>query len=390
MIFISIPQHGYIILAMFSVRKHFFCFLQFFFVLSISNLSIFIYTVVFKRGDAVIMNWIDETATKFQNDLAWPADVQEYFHMNDTEFGDLIACYFYQKLSILSLYIKTPAWARTFKGQELERKINEVVSENGWNAYMSVLAVVHFEIIARSSYKITLHRTFLKSLEMYHRDTTKEVHMLDFGCGSSSFTQLALTRYNLKCTLADIDPEVLKYINWLLNTKREKNVTIQALKTNIHTSLSKHSRVKINYSFLKGPYDIIIFADVLEHTLDPLAVLLHFLTRINADGFFLVNYPKYIEGDWHTPEAFFLRKWCFLLLVLTCCRKDKIMWYKRKNNFLIFIAIAVFKSINPLLKYYAKKFSHRYFKKNGAALIKQVRENAKREITVTDLISSIY
>ncbi|MGD9201954.1 MAG: methyltransferase domain-containing protein [Chitinispirillia bacterium] len=334
------------------------------------------------------MKWINETVTKFQNDTSWPGDVQEYFGMNGTDFGDLVSCFFYQNLTTLSSYIKIPEWASAFKGQELERKINEVISVHGWNSYMPVLGVAHLEIIARSYYKITLHKTFLKSLEMYICKSSKDVHMLDFGCGSSSFTQLAIKQYNLTCSLADIDREVLKYVNWLFNTKRKKNVTIHELKDTIYTPLSKHSRVKIDCSSLKGPYDIIIFADVLEHTLNPLAVLLHFLTYIKVNGFFLVNYPKYIEGDWHTPEAFFLRKWCLLLLLLTCRRKDKIIWHKRNNPF-IFLIIAAFKFINPLLQFYAKRFSVRYFKKNGAELVNQVKEKAKREITVTDLLSSV-
>ena len=334
------------------------------------------------------MNWINETVTKFQNDLSWPANVQDYFGMNDIDFGYLISCFFYQNLPTLSSCIKIPEWANTLKGRELERKINEAISEHGWNAHMSVLGVVHVEIIARSYYKITLHTAFLKSLEMYIRRNSKDVHMLDFGCGRGSFTQLAITQFNLKCSLADIDQEVLKYMNWLFNTKWKKNVAIHELRDNGYVPLSKHSRVKIDCSLLKESYDIIIFADVLEHTLNPLAVLLHFLTHIKAKGFFLVNYPKYIEGDWHTPEAFFLRKWCFLLLLLTCRRRDKIIWYKR-NNSIIRIIIATFKFINPLLQFYAKRFTLRYFNKNGAELINQVKEKAKREITVTDLITSV-
>ncbi len=54
------------------------------------------------------------------------------------------------------------------------------------------------------------------------------------------------------------------------------------------------------------PTDGAIGAEGVEHTLETLSILLHLDKQLNEGGFFFINYPHYMECDWHTPEAFFL------------------------------------------------------------------------------------
>src|SRR4029079_12242526 len=97
-------------------------------------------------------------------------------------------------------------------------------------------------------------------------------------------------------------------------------------------SMTNWTRARIDLHRITGPFDVIVASDVLEHTLDTMSILLHLYDQLSDGGFFFINYPHYIEGDWHTPEAFYLRQWCMRFLFRIGDYESANVWRKRTTT----------------------------------------------------------
>ena len=334
------------------------------------------------------MNSVKKRIEHFYNDKSWMDQVIEYSGMEKREFSELIACFFHDR-SREGYTIQLPNWVNELDGEELLKKQDTIIKKRGWDTDMSLLGIIHLCYVAHSQYKKESQKHLLMNIEnKLSGKKDGNIKLLDYGCGASSFSQLALTYDRVFCALVDVDPDILKFLSWFYKKKWPDHFKAQRVEI-LNDSISKRSRIRVDFRKIRGPFDIIILADVLEHMLDPLSVLLHFYSQLNNKGFFLVVYPKFIEGDWHTPEAFWMRKWCFLLLLLTCKRENKNYWFKRNELFVNTICF-LFKLLHPFLVAKSKKFAYNYFMRNGKELVDVVRKRAKRKITLEGLLESVY
>lgn len=328
---------------------------------------------------------IERQIEAYHTDSTWMSGVMQYLGMDEEEFADLIGCFFRER-PLEGAAVALPKWAEALDGEAFERKRDEICRERSWTADMPVLGIVHLEYIARENYKLELHHEWLEVLEGAIRPG-EVFRILDYGCGASSFSDLALARPEVSCTVADADPGVVDYLAWKYERRARGRVTTQAL-ASPDTRVSSRARVKVDFRSIAGDYDAIVLADVLEHTLDPLAVLLHMIEKLNRHGLLFVNYPREIEGDWHTPEAYSLWPWCQGLLRGACERIGRWTWRRRSGSRpeAVSRALAV---LHPLLRRRARRFARKHFREHGEELVEVIRIRAQRRITVEELIRSV-
>jgi SAM-dependent methyltransferase len=230
---------------------------------------------------------------------------------------------------------------------DAEDRISAYHAETAWQrdvrAYTGVneaeaRELARFERMAREEYKVALHREWLAALDAAI-EPGRPFHVLDYGCGTSSFAALALDRPEVRCALAEANDNLLGYLRWLTAQRGDGRIRVIALPARAN-GYGGAARMRVDAEVVDGMFDAIVLADVLEHTLDPLRVLAHLLGRLRAGGVALVNYPREIEGDWHTPEAFYQRRACFLLL-RACCRPFGGHAWRRRPGPLPALALAL-------------------------------------------------
>jgi len=328
---------------------------------------------------------IERLIEDFHANWDWLREVQQYYKLDDDALGDLIAVFFSDR-NRSGLPVQVPSWAEALQDHLLEEKRKSVTKARGWTPDMSLNGIMHLEYLGREEYKKALHIAFLAELDRYTKNH-KEPAILDFGAGTSSFCQLALHGgYRVNCAIADVDREVLAYVDAYYSRRWPGTTKFHVIDME-GQPISKRARVRIKYDSLRGPYDIVILTDVLEHTLDPLAILIHLFLQLSAGGLIFVNYPAEIAGDWHTPEAFFLRKWCYLFLLMTCKRTNRFTWQRRS---LPSIPVTTgFLLTNQFLIQRARAFATRYFIAHGSDLVAEVERKARRVVLVKDLLTSV-
>lgn len=240
--------------------------------------------------------------------------------------------------------------------------------------------------MAREDYKLRLHREWLAALEPA-LEKGRPFHVLDYGCGASSFAALALAFPEVRCTLADANEAVLGYLGWRAEHRGEGRLRVVRLPAQPN-GYGGAARLRVDVTAVRGRFDAVVLADVLEHTLDPLRVLVHLLSRLRPGGLIFVNYPREIDGDWHTPEAFYQRRACFLLL-RGCCRRWQGRAWRRRSRPLAGLALALARRAEPAQRRAARRFARRTFKQRGAELAAKVRDVAGRELDVGRLVADV-
>ncbi|MFC1583985.1 methyltransferase domain-containing protein [Fibrobacterota bacterium] len=337
----------------------------------------------------------------FKSDTSWLGRVQEYFQVDDALLANIIACFFADRPRT-GLPVRLPEWADELKGAALLEKQAEVIKQHGFDTDMSILGVMHLEYIIREDYRDEDYEQFFNTLEtLMHK--TPEPHILDFGSGMSGFGQLALAAYPVTCTFADVDPETLNYLQCICDSKWPGRAETQALPV-LGNPVAKRHRVRINPQAVTGAFDVIIAADVLEHMLDPLTALIHLYDSLNRPGFFYVVYPDTIEGDWHTPEAHFLRPRCLSFLTRTCLHQSIPVWVKGgssgqslkhllrgvvKRTVRAPLTRIEYKIAAPYWVRKSRRFARKYFTEHGDELLDTVRNKAKRVVRLEELLASI-
>jgi SAM-dependent methyltransferase len=317
-------------------------------------------------------------------DKRWLLRTQRYSGMDEEAFSDLLGAFFADR-SFEGAPIQPPRWAKDLEGSALLRKQNEIIERYGWDRDMSLLGIVHLEDQAWGRGKEVLLLPFMEAL----RNTIQRnpsPHILDLGCGMSSFGQMALEHSDATCVFADLDPETLNYLQRICEERWPGRAQTLPL---VGASLCKRTRARIDYRQLRGPFDVIIASDVLEHTLDTLSILVELYEQLSEGGFFFVNYPHYMEGDWHTPEAFYLYPWCMRFLFRTCVYERDFVWRKEFTSTRIRLIHLAAKLATPVFEARARAFARRYFREHGAEIVKVVAERSHRHITVDGLLESV-
>jgi 2-polyprenyl-3-methyl-5-hydroxy-6-metoxy-1,4-benzoquinol methylase len=329
------------------------------------------------------MQFVDDRIIGYENDCSWVQDVMSYASWDKEALEDFLGCFCMEPMTAVKS-LKLPDWACEPRNNTYQLRRAAVMRERNWHEDMSLAGIIHLELIARDVYKRSLHQQWSSALERFALGNRK-CKMLDYGSGVSSFTELALYYSHVGSTLADVDPGVVEYLR---HKYARWNGRVDVVVLPSTAKVSTRARVKVDVQYISGNFDAIVAADVLEHVLDPLGTLLHLLDCLKPGGIILINYPKYIEGDWHTPEAFYLRKWCFALLMATCERVSDVVWRKRSTA-ICFAIGSVFRASRPVLCARSRALARRYFQINGSQLIETIRRKAHREVTVEELIRSV-
>jgi SAM-dependent methyltransferase len=246
--------------------------------------------------------------------------------------------------------------------------------------------IARHEEMARAEYKLALHRDWLKALAAAVRPG-RPFHVLDYGCGASSFVHFALDWPEVHGTLAEAGEVMLPYMRWRSERRgdgRTRVVGLSARRSRYHGS----ARLRVDVSGVSGAFDAIVLADVLEHTLDPLRVLIHLLAHLRPGGIAFVNYPSEVDGDWHTPEAYFQRQACFLLLRSGCRDVGGHTWRRRPEP-LPSAALALARCAEPWLRRASRRFARHIFQERGDSLVARIRELSGRELSVGDLLADV-
>jgi len=246
--------------------------------------------------------------------------------------------------------------------------------------------LARMERMARADYKLALHREWLIALAA-SLVPGRTFCVLDYGCGASSFAALALEFPDVRCTLAEARPNVLAYLRWCAGRRADGRIGVLALSVRS----ARHggpARLRVDVAAVAERFDAVVLADVLEHTLDPLRVLAHLLGRLRAGGIAFVSYPLEIDGDWHTPEAYFQRRACFWLLRV-CTRRVAGRARRKRCGPLPALALAFARIVEPSLRLASRRFARRVFRERGAELVARVRDQAGRAVSVGELLADV-
>lgn len=246
--------------------------------------------------------------------------------------------------------------------------------------------IARLERMAREDYKLALHREWLAALEAAI-EPGEPFHALDYGSGASSFAALALEYPEVHCALAEANGALVGYLRWRAERRGDGRVRVIALPARANR-YGGAARMRVDAAAVAGRFDAVVLADVLEHTLDPLRVLAHLLAQLRPGGIVLVNYPHEIEGDWHTPEAFYQRRACFLLL-RACCQPLFTHVWRRREGPLPALALSLARRAEPPLRSAARRFARRVFAQRGGALVDKVRNEAGRDVDLAQLIADV-
>jgi hypothetical protein len=318
----------------------------------------------------------------FERDLSWLAGVRAYAGMDEATFADYLGCFFHERLAHARQWL--PAWALELDAPAHAEKRRALTTSHGWQDGEPLQEVVHLELIAHEPRRRAVHEEWLAALDPFV-SAGAACEMLDYGSGASSFAELALEHEGVRATLADVLPECVDYYRakYARLGDRVSAVTLPVTRS----GTGPRHRVAVDHRRVTGRFHAVVVTDVLEHTLDPLAVLLHLLGSLRPGGIVVVKFPLGIEGDWHTPEAYYLRRWCFALLEATCDRLSDAVWRKRSGRAQE-LARRTLQVAAPLLRSRARAFARRYFREHGDELVASLRARG-RPVTTESLLASV-
>jgi 2-polyprenyl-3-methyl-5-hydroxy-6-metoxy-1,4-benzoquinol methylase len=327
---------------------------------------------------------IEGRVEAFFADSSWTLDLMEHSGLELEAFSDLFACTCRHRDRVCAP-IPLPAWATGLEGEAFEARRAEVSRARGWAPAPDAAALLHRETSARYAHKGRLYREWLESLERV-REPGRELRILDYGCGAAPFSQLALSLPEARCTLADVDERLLDYLAFRCARRWGERAAVHRLR-GAPGRCSAATRVPVQDAGLRGRFGAILLTDVLEHTLDPLGCLLRLFRHLEPRGLLFVHFPHTIQGDWHTPEAWYLHRWCFALLRGTCRRLGPRAWQRRAGP-AADLALRIAGLLHATLSRRARRFAHRTFEERGEELARAVRSKG-REISAQELLASV-
>ena len=119
---------------------------------------------------------------------------------------------------------------------------------------------------------------------------------LDVGCNTGNLGQVLIKNKNCLVDGIDFDSSVLK--------SAKKNGYSKTLLLNLNNDLS-------GVNLLRKKYQVIIFADILEHLIYPVKILLHFKKYLTPNGYIIISLPniafllyriQLLLGNWNYRE----------------------------------------------------------------------------------------
>lgn len=102
------------------------------------------------------------------------------------------------------------------------------------------------------------------------------------------------TCLDVGCWTGELGEKITKEKHCIVDGIDANTNVLNIAKTNGYRSLYRMNlnNENINYQQLKHKYDVIIFADVLEHTINPEYILKVMLKKINQDGKIIISLPN--------------------------------------------------------------------------------------------------
>jgi SAM-dependent methyltransferase len=249
-------------------------------------------------------------------------------------------------------------WVYDWNSERTQTIRHKIKEEKRWNWDNVGAKILQNEIYRRVPTVLNEYNQFKKVISDYQQQKNKDILILDYGCGTSNVVEHVVDIPNTYYDLKDTDPVVVEYCRH----KFRNNSTV--LSCELIPSLNKYTgdacRVPTLPVIYNRFYDIIYTMDVLEHTLDPLTILVGMVNHLKEGGLLLFNYPDNIEGDWHTPEANYLRPFCLFYINLLLTQEGVVVFRKtcskqveKKVNILAKLFSVVSK---PFIKKYAIEY----------------------------------
>ncbi len=252
-------------------------------------------------------------------------------------------------------------WIDTFDAPETKSLRDEIVREKGWNWDRVGVNVLQNEIYRRIPQIQGSYRHLKDVIQAFkEKSVPGRLSFLDYGCGTANLVEHLLEIPEIDFTLTDINPILVDYCRHKLKDHAGR-VRCELIPTKEQVT-GDRCRVRTRRRTVFGRYDVIHVMDVLEHTLNPLVLLIQMIRSLKPNGLLIFIFPDDIEGDWHTPEANFLRAYCLGLVARLFTQKDDLVWQKsgdpRLERKLLCRA-----TLHDWLAYpKAKRFAKRYFR----------------------------
>ncbi|MDD5557497.1 MAG: class I SAM-dependent methyltransferase [bacterium] len=199
-------------------------------------------------------------------------------------------------------------WVNDWDSAESRRIRNAVAREKGWSWNAVGAKILHNEIYRRTPEIRGLFDELRHIIIDYRREAGNGIDILDYGCGSANFVEHLLDLPDIRFRLMDVDPVVVSYCAFKFRAHAGR-VRCERIPSRIPLE-GDQTRIPTLPGAIEGKYNVIFMMDVLEHTLDPLSVVIRATRALPPRGLFIFNFPDYIEGTWHTPEAHYLRPFC--------------------------------------------------------------------------------
>ncbi len=216
-------------------------------------------------------------------------------------------------------------WTRHWYGEEAISARQAIIQEHGWTWESVGAKVLQNEIYRRDPGDVKTQLELRGVVAKHAHQLGRPVDLLDYGCGTGNFIEYLREIPRLRCELWEIDPVLVDYC--AAKFKALPQVHCKRIPTRSAWT-GEPCRVETQLVEFGRSFDVIHVMDVIEHTLDPLAILMNLSRHLNPNGLLLFNYPDYIEGDWHTPEANILRPFCLLYVNLMYTQEHAFVYRK--------------------------------------------------------------
>lgn len=105
----------------------------------------------------------------------------------------------------------------------------------------------------------------------------KSKKILDIGCSSGYLGQYIKQKFNYSVDGIDINKDDLKIATKNLDKTYHLDIQLD------------------NLSTIKSKYDVLIFADILEHTTNPQSIIQKFKSKLTKDGIIIISVPNIIH-----------------------------------------------------------------------------------------------
>lgn len=259
--------------------------------------------------------------------ISWIEDFATFFKVETTDVKTIFEVFLGDRANSWSHpFGELSPWVQHWESETSMEIRNEIKSERGWNWNNVGAKILQNEIYRRTCGAASQFQHLKGEVLKYKQRVGRDIHLLDYGCGTSNFIDHIVNESGIYFDIWETDPIAVEYCKH--KYRNIPNVT----SCNLIPSPNRYSgdacRVPTLPVHFNTSYDVVYTMDVLEHTLDPLSILISLVDSIRPDGLLCFNYPDNIEGDWHTPEANYMRPFCLLYVNLLFTQQDVLVFTK--------------------------------------------------------------